>query len=123
LKKFIHLNLPRLVAARKFPDGRLRRAHLRQHFVIRQFLHAVAAAESFPMQLRVASVDFEAEQIFPFAATDLQPCGVASGIAQREKRIVIHGHLPEIRRCVAFDLRKFAEKNSREINQVNTLIN
>ena len=123
LKKFGHLDFPRFVAAREFPDGRLRRAHLRQHFVIRQPLHAVAAAESFPVQLGVAAVDFEAEQIFPFAATDVQPGGLAGGVAQAQKRIVVHRHLPEIRRGMAFHGGEFAEKNPRQINQVHALVN
>ena len=123
LEKFRHLDFPRLVAARKFVNRRLWRPHLRQHFVIGQPLDAVTAAEAFPVQLGVAPVNLQAEKVLPFAAAHVQPRGVARGVAEVQERVVIHRHLPEIRRGVAFDRREFAEKNSREINQVDALVN
>src|ERR1041385_1072431 len=59
LEKFSHLDLPRLITAWKFPDGRLRRTHLRQHFVVGEPFESVTSAETFPVQLAVASVNLE----------------------------------------------------------------
>ena len=74
-------------------------------------------------ELRVASVNFEREKIFPFRATDVQPRGLAFGRAQTQKGIVVHRHLPEIGCRVAFNFFEIAQKPARQINQMNSLVN
>src|SRR5262249_39257928 len=63
LKKLFHLELPRFIPAWELMNHRLRRPHLRQHLVIGQSLDSIAPAQPLPMQLRVAPIDFETEQV------------------------------------------------------------
>ena len=75
------------------------------------------------MELGVAAVDFEAEEVLPFAAAHGEPGGLAGGVAEAEKRVVIHGHFPEIGGDVACHGGEVAEENAGEVNEVDALVN
>src|SRR5438270_8835884 len=59
LHESLELEPPGIVFAWVFPDGRFGRAHGGLHLVVAQLLDAVAAAESFDVQLRVPPEYFE----------------------------------------------------------------
>ena len=63
-RKLRHLDIPRIVGRRVFPNGGFRRPHFRQHFVIRQPLDAATAAQAIDMQLAVTPVKFEGKRYF-----------------------------------------------------------
>lgn len=113
---------PRIVAAHVFKNGGLGRTHFRQHLVVGETLGAVAAAEAVDGELRVATVDFEGEEIFPFGAARMEPSGLAGGGAEAEKGIVIDFHVPERGRGMAFDGGKTAEKPAGKIDQMDALV-
>src|ERR1043166_7638935 len=68
--EFAKLELPRLVAARVLPRGRLGWSHLREHAVEREALRAVTAAEAVDLQLSGTAIDLEREEVLPFGAAD-----------------------------------------------------
>ena len=74
------------------------------------------------MQLRVAAVNLQAEHVFPLTAADLQPGGVAGGIAQADKGVVVDRHVPEIGGGMPFHRGEVAQKDPGQIDQMHTLI-
>src|SRR5437870_12028714 len=84
LEKFRELDRPGVVAPGVFPDRRLRRSHLRQHAIKGEPFDAVAAAETLDVQLRLAPVDLEREQVLPLGATDVEERGLLTGSTQQE---------------------------------------
>lgn len=77
--ELVRLGRPRVVAARVFPDRRLRRTHFGEHLVERETFETVAAAQAVDRNLRVPTVDFEGEEVFPLGAADVEPRGLAAG--------------------------------------------
>src|ERR1043166_3770164 len=75
------------------------------------------------MQFAMAAINLEGEKVFPLGATGMQPRGLAARVAQANKCIVVHGHIPEKGRGMSFHHRKFAQENSSEIDQMHSLIN
>src|SRR5208283_3890700 len=67
-------------------------------------------------------VNLKREKILPLGATDVEPRGLPFGCPQIQKGIVIHRHVPEIRRRLTLRFCEGAEKPAGEINQMDSLI-
>src|SRR5215831_5363213 len=85
-------------------------------------LDAVTASQAFDCDFPVTSVDLEREQVLPLCAAYMQERCLAGWRAQRQERVVVHWHPPEVGCGDAVDVTEFTQKPSREVDQVNALI-
>src|SRR5260221_6433696 len=85
--------------------------------------HAIPPAETFEVELRVSRVDFEREHVLPLRTRDLQVGHLPLRRREREKRVVVDGHVPK----VSLDATEYvcelrADEPAREVDEVNALI-
>src|SRR5262249_21744909 len=76
----------------------------------------------FDRQLAVASGNLEGKHVLPFGPRRMQPGHLALRAAQRQETIVVDRNIPKIGRRSRKGERQLAEKPSRQIDEVRSLI-